>query len=482
MREKIRGQTEPQVTLKTREKQVNPSNPWEDDLIGRDEIAQRLTQVVQTAHEPLSLSIHGPWGTGKTFLLLRWQRELQNKGFRAIYFNAWEDDFQKDPLLSILGQLQQQFKEPLFQEVIQAVRRAAGPLLQESIGITLQNSGVPGIQLLLNTLKFRKARPRVDLISEYEERNRTRTELSKALRDLAEKVHDTTQKPLVFIIDELDRCRPKYAVEFLERVKHLMETPGTAFVFGIDREQLCQTIRAVQGDIDASTYLQRFFELEFNLPEIDRSKFCWVKLDEMGISQFFTGNYDGENRAHWHGEYSSLQGYLPAFCKDAGLSLREIEHCVRMIALAITTMDQKTPQDIGYLEILPILKIKNQELYRELVQGKTRTIKVIKYLEDLMNLSNEGEGESVEQKWVDIELLLIVANVQADGEAVEQMNLAGEGKIPTHPELLSDRLKRNVGYAKQRWASLQNEYRMGKIPSTTMMSEQIDLYQVPNPL
>ena len=55
-----------------------------------------------------------------------------------------------------------------------------------------------------------------------------------------------------------------YAVECLERIKHLLEIPNIVFVLGVNRDELCQSIKHVNGQIDASTYLQRFFDLEFN--------------------------------------------------------------------------------------------------------------------------------------------------------------------------------------------------------------------------
>ena len=57
------------------------------------------------------ISIDGQWGTGKTFLLRRWQKDLGSEGFSAIYFNAWEDDFCDDPLLAIIGQLSDHFQK-----------------------------------------------------------------------------------------------------------------------------------------------------------------------------------------------------------------------------------------------------------------------------------------------------------------------------------------------------------------------------------
>ena len=74
-------------------------------------IADRLTNLARNQSAPFVISIHGYWGTGKTFMLKRWQKDLERQDFKAIYLNAWEDDFGDDPLLAIIGQLSEYLKE-----------------------------------------------------------------------------------------------------------------------------------------------------------------------------------------------------------------------------------------------------------------------------------------------------------------------------------------------------------------------------------
>ena len=99
------------------EPDISWEQPWQDDELGREQIAERLTKLIRNQYEPFIVSIDGQWGSGKTFLLKRWQRDLENDGFRAIYYNAWEDDFCDDPLLAIIGQLSHQFEEDSFRKI-----------------------------------------------------------------------------------------------------------------------------------------------------------------------------------------------------------------------------------------------------------------------------------------------------------------------------------------------------------------------------
>ena len=81
------------LRLKLPEPEIQGENPWADDSLKRSDVAEKLTKLISGQSDPFVISLHGHWGTGKTFLLKRWQKQLENDGFRAIYFNAWEDDF-----------------------------------------------------------------------------------------------------------------------------------------------------------------------------------------------------------------------------------------------------------------------------------------------------------------------------------------------------------------------------------------------------
>jgi predicted KAP-like P-loop ATPase len=75
-------------------------------------------------------------------------------------------------------------------------------------------------------------------------------------------------KPLVIIIDELDRCKPTYAVELIEKVKHLFSVKNVVFVLVMHRKQLEEAVKCVYGgNIDAHTYLQKFINIETTLPK-----------------------------------------------------------------------------------------------------------------------------------------------------------------------------------------------------------------------
>jgi hypothetical protein len=86
------------------------------------------------------------------------------------------------------------------------------------------------------------------------------------------------------MIDELDRCKPTYAVSSLERLKHLFSVPGVVFVLALDSEQLGHSIRAVYGSgMDAEGYLRRFIDYEFELPLSHPGDFAHYLMNHFGL-------------------------------------------------------------------------------------------------------------------------------------------------------------------------------------------------------
>ena len=68
-------------------------------------------------------------------------------------------------------------------------------------------------------------------------------------------------------VDELDRCRPSYSVELLERIKHVFSVKGAVFILAVDRDQLLSSISGVYGsNIDAPRYIRKFIDWNFSLP------------------------------------------------------------------------------------------------------------------------------------------------------------------------------------------------------------------------
>ena len=435
-----------ELPLKLPELIVSPENPWNDDVLGRRDLATRLTRLIQSQKAPFVISIDGSWGTGKTFLLQRWQTELEIQGFRAIYFNAWEDDFCDDPLLAILGQLSEHFKEGKLKELASKFLEIAGPLLKQNlISVLHKNTGItPELES--------KEQPQRNLLQEYLDQRATKDQLKQHLEKMSAAVLEETGHPLIFIIDELDRCRPTFAIELLERVKHIFDVPNLVFVFGINRNELCSALKSVYGEIDATVYLRRFFDMEFMLPETDSVDFCKNLLNRFGLAGFFAGLGKSANTNLHVEEFKDLALWVPAFWRDFGMSLRDIDYCVRMIALVCRNLQPKQYMYPWLLSVFIPLKLMNPKLYRQFIQGNCHASTVLNHVNERVSFEDSSSSAvhpmGIEHILDLIEIQLYRAESQRDNDsespiALTQLRLLARDAELTHPMLLCERTKRS---------------------------------------
>ena len=318
---------------------------------------------------------------------------MSNQGFHAIYFNAWEDDFCDDPLLAIIGQLSEHFKRSGFKDLADKVSQIAIPLLrQNALGVLNKATGLD-FNIQKNEDNARK------LLQEYLDQRKTKDDLKDKLTDLSSKVLDKTKHPLVFIIDELDRCRPTFAIELLERIKHIFDVPNLVFVLGINRDELCKSLQSVYGDITAEVYVRRFFDFEFNLPDGDSIEFCKHLFDKFGLGE------------------DSPSG-VPELWSYFGLPLREMDYCTRLLCLTIRNLqsDDNNPGKL-LLGLLIAMRFANEPLYRKIHSGDWRAKELLDYIHSQIP-QDDGQSE-IAQILADIEASLYVIEAKRTSGATD---------------------------------------------------------------
>ena len=299
------------------------------------------------------------------------KKTWKNKGFKVIYFNAWEDDFSDDPLLSIIGQLSEHFKEGELKELAIKVGQTAVLLLKKNaLAILNKHTG----------LTFEVDHDERDLLKEYHDQRKTKSELKECLTKMSATVFKETKHPLIFIIDELDRCRPTFAIELLERVKHIFDVPDLVFVFGVNRDELCSSLKSIYGEIDATVYLRRFFDMEFMLPDVDSVQFCRNLMTKFKLQEIFH-SLDGSANTYLHSEdFDCLSRAFPVLCGHLGLSLRDIDYCVRLIALVGRNLKDHNYMYPWLLSLLIPLKVKKPTLFRQFIQDECYASDVMNYI------------------------------------------------------------------------------------------------------
>lgn len=270
---------------------IDKKNPFQNCKLNREIYASILTDIIKSYPEGFVLAINNEWGTGKTTFVKMWKQYLANKDYTTLYFNAWENDFDKNPLVALISELKvlkTSLNEDLFKSVIQKGSILAKNILPRLLKGILKNyiDADTVLDAIENTTQgiteiFEEE------IKEYSNKKQSISEFRSELEEFVQKSNNG--KPLVFIIDELDRCRPNYAVEVLEQIKHFFTVPGIIFVLSIDKVQLGYAIRGVYGNdrINSDEYLRRFIDLEYSIPAPSSDTFCLYLYDYYHFDDFF---------------------------------------------------------------------------------------------------------------------------------------------------------------------------------------------------
>lgn len=251
-----------------------------DDQFNRIGTSKSLSDLVERIEDPLVIALDGGWGSGKTWFLKRWvgAHKLENDGrATTVYFDAFAHDFMDDPLIALTGVIGDCLPKKAERRVWNKVRMAAAKLARPvvRIGLAVATGGVSEIATPVVDAAVEAASKEVEAAAEAfwareDGKRAAMQQLRDALVDLTmtgvEEGEDPV--PLVVVVDELDRCRPDYALALLEVIKHFFSVPNVHFVLGVNLEALGHSVRARYGaGIDAERYLRRFISISVHLPD-----------------------------------------------------------------------------------------------------------------------------------------------------------------------------------------------------------------------
>lgn len=327
-------------------------------------------------HKGFTISVDADYGTGKSFFLKRLSRHLASS-HPVAFVDAWADDLADDPLTAIAATLKKALTpyasnaavQASFQKVTAKVGNIAKivgkGLLKKGVALALTESGaeelfkalpseedqttalealsdaatIVGDGVVDGALRKTPSNLMADRIADFEAGQQAIQELKESLADLVMALDESEHHaPIVVIIDELDRCRPPYAIKLLEELKHLFDVPGLVFILGLNSTQLTKSIRAAYGhDFDSHAYLRRFIDRKFFLPHPDLLPLLTTLVDTLKVDTSrmeFPAVID-DNVERNPDCYRMLSRYMEAY----GLTPRDAFSFVDLLqtSLALTT-------------------------------------------------------------------------------------------------------------------------------------------------
>lgn len=257
-----------------------------DDLLKRNQDLLYFCSLLSSQETSCSIALDGKWGSGKTFFVKQSalfinanntvnsmdgdkRRDILSSIIYskdeecivandeiAVYYDAWENDNNTDPILSLVYAIAKEVGIEYNLNGNVDIYSLAGSILE-----TISGRNISGI---IDNLKCDNPLARIE-----EEKD-----LHKKIEEFFSEVLEERGNRLVVFIDELDRCKPSYAVQLLERIKHYLYDDRITFVFAVNLEELQHTIRHYYGDtFDACRYLDRFFDIRISLPVAEKTLF-----------------------------------------------------------------------------------------------------------------------------------------------------------------------------------------------------------------
>lgn len=262
--------------------------------MGRNDGVYNFVKMLNSQYGSISIAVDGKWGSGKTFFIKQCKlvldclndendssekrkilevvtqgktEKLSKISYKSVYFDAWKNDSDIDPIVSLSKSIatttfniKTKAKSIAFKAGEQLVKIAVEKIAKIDIG---------------------------SLLDIFQTEENTEAEFKKELASLIPK-----DGRLVIFIDELDRCRPVYAVKLLERVQHFFDNEKITFVFAVNLYELKNTIQKLYGsNFNGDRYLDRFFDFVMSIPEPDLELYYQNMADSMNINTNFPVYY-----------------------------------------------------------------------------------------------------------------------------------------------------------------------------------------------
>lgn len=365
--------------------EIPEEDPFMYDKLKRKSCAHTFNSLVKMySNSGCVIALNGEWGTGKTTFIKMLIQMLNNEGGHPLYFNAWENDYVSDPLIALLAELKDlNAQSSKWKDVIanggkilaSITTSAAKTVIKNKFGIDSDviSTGIDEVGKLLK-----------NDIEDYSKQKTTFSEFRKSLQEFI--ADNTTEEvPVVFFVDELDRCSPKSAVLVLERIKHLFDIPNVIFVLSINKKQLGYAIQGYYGssNIDADNYLRRFIDIEFSLPQPQSEEFCQYLFDTYNFSEIFN-HKDRIVHNEFRSDEENFMRMAKTLVISSKLDLRTIDKIfahTRLALMEFNIMNYIVP-DVFFL--LCYIRIANPDLYRCIIEEKITSQQLLNKIEDYL--------------------------------------------------------------------------------------------------
>ena len=354
-----------------------------NNILDRNPYIHNFISMLLNIEKGGVIAIDGEWGSGKTYFVhqVKWLLDCTSKNidgevesvlsrtvpkldnikshkYKAFYYDAWKYDKSNNPFFTLLRTLILAFGGiDYFNQkkgFIESLLKSASHIVK---GITPID-----VESIFNGIKEFSGINDTTPLSELEFIEQMDSQVNSFLDYICEGQYDK----LVIFIDELDRCRPSFAVELLEIIKHYFNNDKLIFVLSTNLKEFQYCIKHYYGEgFDGWKYLDRFIDIRITLPKITVEEYC---------------------KYLWNNLYNDRIDDLAICCaKHFDLTLREIERYNILVKLSIQNALKKQYKDNGFkdgyqylyafwIPIILAVKFYSGEEYYKFISGKNYSL------------------------------------------------------------------------------------------------------------
>ena len=294
----------------------NILNSIKDNTYYRNPDVKDFIEALGEIEGNMFISLDARWGEGKTFYVRQIEKTLEyvtkkmtgeepdvveklspyfqntvldsislKQSYLPIYYNAWLYDNHDDPLMSLIYTIVKKIKQYVETTLDKSKKEKLSNAIS-SLSVSL-NLGI--FQISASGEGIRDALTVDDILNNI----KTAEEIRELVKNILDSVINEKAQRLVIFVDELDRCKPSYAIEMLERIKHYFDDDRVIFVVSVNKEQLVHTISQYYGyGFDSTGYLNKFFDINAYLPEVSNNLFDSYRNDQHHLNKIAEGLND----------------------------------------------------------------------------------------------------------------------------------------------------------------------------------------------
>ena len=350
-----------------------------NNILNRNTYIHSFISMLLNIEKGGVIAIDGEWGSGKTHFVqqVKWLLDSASENitsdvktvlnntspkldnlighkYKAFYYDAWKHDKSNNPFFTLLRTMIlafggiDYFKDET--SFINSLLKGASHIVK---GVTPIDA-----ELIFKGTKALCGINDAEQFSELEFIEQMDNQVDSFLDYICEGQYDK----LVVFIDELDRCRPSFAVELLEIIKHYFNNDKVIFVLSTNLSEFQYCIKQYYGDgFNGWKYLDRFIDLRLTVPTIsteDYYKYLWQKT--------------GTDR---------IDDISIACAKYFGFNLRDIQRYNQQVNIAFHSYINTIYQNNDFSEeldslyavftpILLALKLYSAEEFKDFISGK----------------------------------------------------------------------------------------------------------------